>query len=108
LSAIPLRIATSFLSKFFRRCFDLSPDPHRPSLLSTGVRKRAFLEEIAPWLIWVLFFWSLAIVGAHNAGVGASTSNPRSLTQTVAPQPGNTNDCRGESLHDRVKTLEKR
>jgi hypothetical protein len=70
------------------------------------VRKRDFIETIAPWLIWTIFFWTLAFVGSRHGSIGATTTNPRSLTQVQTPQPSG--DCRGETLQEKGKKFEKR
>jgi hypothetical protein len=100
--------ATPNPSRFFRPRFDLSPDPHGLRLLSRDVEKRDFIEEIAPWLIWTMFFSTLAFVGSRHGNIGATTTNPRGLTQVQTPQPQPNGDCRGETLQEKGKKLEKR
>jgi hypothetical protein len=72
------------------------------------VQKRDFIEEIAPWLIWTIFFWTLAFVGSRHGNIGATTTNPRGLTQVLTPPPQPAGDCRGEALQERGKAIEKR
>jgi hypothetical protein len=72
------------------------------------MRKRDLIEDIAPWLIWTMFFCLLAFMGSRRGSVGATTTNPRSLTQVQAPSPQPTGDCRGETLQEKGKELEKR
>jgi hypothetical protein len=108
LSAIPAIAATPNPSRFFRSRFGLSSDLHLQPLLSKGVQKRDFIDQIAPWLIWTIFFWMIAIVGSRHGSIGATTTNPRSLTQVQTPQPQPASDCRGETLQENGKKLEKR
>jgi hypothetical protein len=72
------------------------------------VQKRDFIEQLAPWLIWTMFFWMIAIVGRRHGNVGMATTNPRSLTQVQTPPPQPNGDCRGETLQEKGKKLEKR
>src|SRR5260370_38348191 len=100
--------ATQNPSRFFRPRFDLSSDAGQRPLLSRGVRKRDFIEEIAPWLIWTMFFWTLAFVGSRHGNVGAITTNPRGLTQVQAPSPQPAGDCQGDTLQQKGKKIENR
>jgi hypothetical protein len=67
------------------------------------VRKRDLIEALGPWLVWTMLFSALAFVGSRHGNIGATTTNPRGLTQAQVPPPQPAGDCRGETLEKRKK-----
>jgi len=63
------------------------------------VLRRKVIDQLVPWVIWLIFFLTLTIVGRHSTRVGAATSSPRSLTQTSTIAAAG--DCRGDALQER-------
>jgi hypothetical protein len=64
------------------------------------------IDQLVPWVVWMIFFLTLAVVGRHSTRVGTVTSSPRSLTQTSTISAAA--DCRGDTLQERGEGSEKK
>ena len=67
--------------------------------------KKVILRDAIPWLVWMILFLALSVIGMRNGQTGP-VSNPRSL-ETVTAHTNEkhrktaTGDCGGNTLLDK-------